>query len=61
MHVVAVMFRFDAGRILIQTAATTRKASNVARCGRATVLVQDPRVNGEAWVSGSGPAEVVDG
>jgi PPOX class probable F420-dependent enzyme len=61
VHIVPVMFRLDDGRILIQTSATTRKARNVARSGRATVLGQDPKVNGEGWVSGSGPAELVHG
>ncbi len=53
VHIVPVMFRFDGGCVSIQTGATTRKARNFARCGHATVLLQDPRANGEAWVSGS--------
>lgn len=61
VHIVPVMYRLDGERIAIQTGAGTRKARNVARCGRATVLVPDPRANGEAWVSGAGPAEVVHG
>lgn len=61
VHLVPVMFRLDAGRIFVQTSAATRKVRNVARCQEATVLAQDPRVNGEAWVSGTGPAEVVEG
>jgi PPOX class probable F420-dependent enzyme len=61
VHIVPVMFRLGDGRISIQTNGATRKARNVRRCGRATVLVQDPRANGEAWVSGSGPAQVISG
>ncbi len=61
VHMVPVMFRLDEDRVLVQTGEATRKVRNVARCRQATVLAQDPRVNGEAWVSGTGPAEVVEG
>ncbi len=56
-----VVFRFDAGRISIHTNASTHKTRNVVRCGRATVLVQDPRSTANSWLPGSGPAEVVHG
>lgn len=60
-HVVPLMYCWDGQRLLMETSAATRKARNVRRTGRATVLVTDPRCDGEAWVCGSGPAEVVTG
>ncbi len=61
VHLVPVMYLFDEGRVYLATSAASRKARNVGARPRATVLVQDPRANGEAWVQGSGPAEIVHG
>ncbi|MGH9244491.1 MAG: pyridoxamine 5'-phosphate oxidase family protein [Acidimicrobiales bacterium] len=61
VHVTPTMYLFDEGRIYIETAVATRKARNVGARPRATVLVQDLRANGEAWVSGTGPAEILHG
>jgi general stress protein 26 len=60
-HVVPVMYLFDEGRVYIETSAATRKARNVGARPRATILVQDPRADGQAWVSGCGPAEILHG
>ncbi|MGH9156279.1 MAG: pyridoxamine 5'-phosphate oxidase family protein [Acidimicrobiales bacterium] len=58
VHLVPVMFLLDGRRILIETAATTRKARNVETRRHASVLVQTPDA---AWAFGCGPATLVRG
>jgi len=58
VHLAPVMFLLDNGRILIETAAATRKARNVAARQHASVLVQTPDA---AWAFGSGPATIMPG
>lgn len=60
VHLVPVLFLFDHEHthILVETAAVTRKARNIAARPRASLLVQTPEA---AWVSGSGPATLVRG
>jgi PPOX class probable F420-dependent enzyme len=60
VHLVPVLFLFDQerGHILVETAAATRKARNIAARPRASLLVQTPEA---AWVCGSGPATLVRG
>lgn len=60
VHVVPVLFLFDqdGGHILVETAAATRKARNIAARPRASLLVQTPEA---AWVSCAGPAALVRG
>lgn len=61
VHLTPVMFLFDAGQVYLETSSATRKVRNVEARPRATVLVLDDRADATAWVSGSGPAEVVRG
>lgn len=58
VHLAPVMFLLHNERILIETAAATRKARNVAARRHASVLVQTPDA---AWAFGSGPATIVRG
>ena len=58
VHLAPVMFLYTDGRILIETAAATRKARNVAARPTATVLIQTPDA---AWALGSGPVTIVHG
>jgi len=60
-HMTPVMYAFADGAFLFETSGKTRKARNVVARGRATVLVLDPRADNAAWVSGSGPAELLEG
>ncbi|MGH2736634.1 MAG: pyridoxamine 5'-phosphate oxidase family protein [Actinomycetota bacterium] len=61
VHMTPVMYLYDDGRLYIETSAATRKARNVLVRPRATILVQDDRAEGSAWVSGAGPAELLHG
>lgn len=61
VHVVPVMYLFEEGEVHIETSAATRKVRNIHARPRATILVQDHRADGTAWVSGSGPAELLRG
>ena len=58
VHLAPVMFLYADERILIETAATTRKARNVAARPTASVLIQTPDA---AWTLGTGPATIVQG
>ena len=42
-HVVAMWFLFEDGRLLLPTNRRTRKAKNVARDPRVTVMIDDSR------------------
>lgn len=61
VHLTPVMYLFDAGRVHIETSSASRKARNVLARPRATVLVLDHRIGNSAWVSGTGPAELIRG
>lgn len=61
VHLVPAMYLFAEGRVYIETSGATRKARNLRDRPRATVLVQDHRAAGTAWVSGTGPAVVIGG
>lgn len=60
VHLAPVLFLYqhESGRVLVETAAATRKARNIAARPRASVLVQTPDA---AWVCGSGLASIVRG
>lgn len=60
-HLAPLLYLHDAGQLYVATSASTRKARNVGARPTATVLVQDPAAGGEAWVSGSGRAELLRG
>lgn len=61
VHLTPVSYLFDKDSVYIETSAASRKARNVSARPRATILVQDHRVEGTAWVSGSGPAVLLEG
>lgn len=60
-HLAPVIYLFEQATAYIATSAATRKARNVASRPRATLLVLDRRVDGTAWVSGTGAATVLRG
>lgn len=61
VHLTPVSYLFDTDCVFIETSAASRKARNISARPRATILVQDHRVDGTAWVSGSGPAVLLGG
>jgi nitroimidazol reductase NimA-like FMN-containing flavoprotein (pyridoxamine 5'-phosphate oxidase superfamily) len=62
VHLTYVIFLFENGRFLIETASVTRKARNVAARGRATLLMSGPGRDGRnVMVSAEGRGRVLDG
>jgi len=61
VHLTVVSYLFDKDRVYIEPSAASRKAQNVRARPRATILIQDHRAEGTAWVLGSGPAELLVG
>ncbi|MGH8923088.1 MAG: pyridoxamine 5'-phosphate oxidase family protein [bacterium] len=61
VHLTPVSYLFEEDRVYIETSAASRKARNIKARPRATILLQDHRVDGTAWVSGSGRAQFLQG
>lgn len=58
VHLPPVMFLLESRRVLVETAAATRKARNVEARRRASVLVQTLDA---AWACRCGPATIMGG
>jgi PPOX class probable F420-dependent enzyme len=61
IHLTPVWYLFRDGQFFVATAASTRKAKNVAARPTASVLVDTRTPGGEQWVSGAGPVTIVRG
>jgi nitroimidazol reductase NimA-like FMN-containing flavoprotein (pyridoxamine 5'-phosphate oxidase superfamily) len=61
IHLTAVWYLFEAGRIYIATSSRSRKARNVAARGKASLMVDTRRPGAERAVVGMGHAEIITG
>lgn len=61
IHLTYLIFLFDEGRFLLETASSTRKARNVAARGQASVLVQGTAATGRSlMVEAEGTGRLIE-
>ncbi|MGH9498513.1 MAG: pyridoxamine 5'-phosphate oxidase family protein [Terriglobales bacterium] len=61
IHLTAVWYMFEEGRLYVATSSKTRKARNIAARPRASLMVDARKPGGERGVSASGKAELISG
>jgi Pyridoxamine 5'-phosphate oxidase len=61
IHLTYLIFLFDEGRFLLETASSTRKARNVAARGQASILVQGTAATGRSlMVEAEGSGRLIE-
>jgi PPOX class probable F420-dependent enzyme len=61
IHLTPVWYLFEDDALFMECPSASRKARNVAARPSATVVIDTRRPGSESWVSGSGPAELLQG
>jgi len=59
IHLTPVWYIFEDGQIFVGTSETSRKARNVLARPNASLVVDVRNIGSEAWVSASGPVNVI--
>lgn len=61
IHLTAVWYLFEDGKLFIATSSNSRKARNIVARTRASLMVDVRKPGAERGVNGAGPAELISG